>query len=373
MVRKICPICDQVMKTSHFCTNCRSWVKHPYVREVNYYLNERHPENEAACSYHGVGETDHGKHGQTQKSGGGWIPAAGRPVKQPWMSSVGRSQTADTPRNGRPSRKFLILFVILWLLLALAGNILPLLRKALTHFDDSPGYSQLAPEPDTGWEQGLEEGQEEDEADGFVETELREAREDAVQAAGERCNSDDHFPVVLSDLEEPVRQALEHNGYKIEETESYSTNYEAVRSDGEVEYTYYNRYVTFWIQSEGENYPYVELNCDTATEELHSIDFWLQDEDPAIGEDSAIGEDPVIGEENPAIGKVDPVIDLTEEILDILAEQGAFSMSLDYGEQVRQEMPECIQEDGSYWMETDELWFGADLQDGMYRISIDRM
>lgn len=53
MVKKICPICDQVMKSGHFCRNCRSWIKHPYEREMNYYLNERHPVNEAQCDYHG--------------------------------------------------------------------------------------------------------------------------------------------------------------------------------------------------------------------------------------------------------------------------------------------------------------------------------
>ena len=55
MVQRICPICDQVMKHSHYCRNCRSWVRQPFEREVTYYLNERHPENETACSYHGRG------------------------------------------------------------------------------------------------------------------------------------------------------------------------------------------------------------------------------------------------------------------------------------------------------------------------------
>lgn len=52
MIRKICPVCDQVMKTQHYCRNCRSWVKEPYVRDVEYYLNERHPAGETVCSYH---------------------------------------------------------------------------------------------------------------------------------------------------------------------------------------------------------------------------------------------------------------------------------------------------------------------------------
>ena len=47
-----CPICDQVMKSKHFCRNCMQFVRTPYVREVTYYLNERHPQGETNCEYH---------------------------------------------------------------------------------------------------------------------------------------------------------------------------------------------------------------------------------------------------------------------------------------------------------------------------------
>lgn len=52
MVKRICPVCDQVMERQHYCKHCRQIVKNPWVREVGYYLNERHPSNEHACSYH---------------------------------------------------------------------------------------------------------------------------------------------------------------------------------------------------------------------------------------------------------------------------------------------------------------------------------
>jgi hypothetical protein len=61
MVKRICPICDQVMKLPHYCETCRSFVKDPWVRDVTYYLNERHPEDEGGCSYHGGLEVDPGK------------------------------------------------------------------------------------------------------------------------------------------------------------------------------------------------------------------------------------------------------------------------------------------------------------------------
>ncbi len=52
MIRKICPICDQKMKTAHYCANCKCWVKEPLTINVDYYLNERHPQNEHDCTYH---------------------------------------------------------------------------------------------------------------------------------------------------------------------------------------------------------------------------------------------------------------------------------------------------------------------------------
>lgn len=52
MVKRICPVCDQVMEHDHYCKHCKQFVKNPWVREVGYYLNERHPVSEHACTYH---------------------------------------------------------------------------------------------------------------------------------------------------------------------------------------------------------------------------------------------------------------------------------------------------------------------------------
>ena len=62
MMQRICPVCDQVMKHAHYCSACHSWVKDPVYMNVTYYLNERHPKNEAHCSYHN-GEQEAAKAG----------------------------------------------------------------------------------------------------------------------------------------------------------------------------------------------------------------------------------------------------------------------------------------------------------------------
>ena len=52
MVKKICPVCDHVMRGNHYCRFCKRWVGHPNVIHATYYLNERHPEDETGCEYH---------------------------------------------------------------------------------------------------------------------------------------------------------------------------------------------------------------------------------------------------------------------------------------------------------------------------------
>lgn len=52
MNKKICPVCDQVMKRKHYCMVCRQWVSNPRIQKTNYYLNERHPLKEEDCDYH---------------------------------------------------------------------------------------------------------------------------------------------------------------------------------------------------------------------------------------------------------------------------------------------------------------------------------
>lgn len=48
MVQRICPICDHVMKGSHYCDVCRRFVRHPNVVNVSYSLNEPRSRMEAA-------------------------------------------------------------------------------------------------------------------------------------------------------------------------------------------------------------------------------------------------------------------------------------------------------------------------------------
>ncbi len=97
MKKRICPICDQEMRSAHYCKNCRSWVKEPWVRDVGYYLNERHPAQEADCSYHG--ESKHVTGGFSKNAEGG--RSTGRNASAAGTEERNVSATVEGQRAGQ--------------------------------------------------------------------------------------------------------------------------------------------------------------------------------------------------------------------------------------------------------------------------------
>ena len=51
MKQRYCPYCDQKMTSGLYCSGCKRIVWHPYVQDVDYYLNERHPQHESDWAY----------------------------------------------------------------------------------------------------------------------------------------------------------------------------------------------------------------------------------------------------------------------------------------------------------------------------------
>ncbi|WP_294150819.1 hypothetical protein [uncultured Clostridium sp.] len=88
MAKRICPVCDQRMKSAHYCSVCRSFVRHPRIEEGNFYLNERHPSSEGNCEYHNPSFMKE----NPKKQG---IPASG------WKGGTGTS--APKYGTGRPA------------------------------------------------------------------------------------------------------------------------------------------------------------------------------------------------------------------------------------------------------------------------------
>lgn len=136
MKKRVCPICEREMHSSHYCSYCRTWIREPYIRDINYYLNESHPAGETSCTYHEeMGERKGVPGFSTPKS----------PQRKEMPHSI--SQMIPQSVNSRPSgagpaaedknRRPQTLKWVLWLLafiyiiLPLLGSVFSMLRMAL--------------------------------------------------------------------------------------------------------------------------------------------------------------------------------------------------------------------------------------------------
>ena len=107
MKKRICPVCDQEMHSPHYCRICKSWVKEPYIREVNYYLNAAHPKGETGCTYH-----------NDEKP----VPAI-----PPLIRAGEREQTDRERERRKPGSKFrwvLWLFLFIYVIMPLFGSLM---------------------------------------------------------------------------------------------------------------------------------------------------------------------------------------------------------------------------------------------------------
>lgn len=318
MVQRICPICDQAMKSAHYCKNCKSWVKHPYVRDAAYYLNERHPQDETGCSYHDMDSQRvlraeqkvmrqpsdlPGKTGSNMPSGASASPdGVWKPVgvpKPPGMTQntgmaqhpgmaqdTGMAQRTVLPQRtafpekvplppvrpvyragesamggGRPRRSGSSAVIGLFLVAAVVSVLASFSGQM---FDVVRGIM----EPPVEYDIDLGDYTGEDSDIGYQELD-----EGDVAARGERCNARGHFSVQGRQMEQPVLDILERAGLQVKHQDTYS--YNEAYDNGE---TWYTTWTSIRIVGEEEDsYQYVELDYDTGTGELHEISLSLND------------------------------------------------------------------------------------------------
>lgn len=101
MIKKMCPVCDLPVSGINYCPRCKRVIKHPVIQNVDYYLNERHPENEAGCEFHNPYlEADH--HGESRTAGqkGGGARPGSRTQPGAFTHSGSGSQGGSAARSG---------------------------------------------------------------------------------------------------------------------------------------------------------------------------------------------------------------------------------------------------------------------------------
>lgn len=321
MMQRICPICDKTMKSAHYCSNCRSWIKQPWMREITYYLNERHPENESGCSYHGSDSYDTNAAGsvpklfsvgkktpdpafpkqlapkpldpktlapkpfvtrQTQapaQRGGKTTAVPNRPRANPsgasgaftTSGSPGASGTGNRGGKKAGTHKILIAVVIIYILIQVLAMMMVTFRSVIYSYSDSGGKQEYDIDLGNYREEYAESTEE--------ELDYRELEDEAVIALGEACSAEGHFPVQGKSLEEPVCRLMEGYGYRISDVSTFSSN--EVYGGG---LSWYRTWLSIELETEQEDsYQYIDINYDTATGELHQIEIFLSDRGTAAG------------------------------------------------------------------------------------------
>lgn len=222
MLRKICPVCEQPMRLSHYCAGCRRFVKTPCVREITYYLNESHPEKETDCDYHGV---------RSPKN-----PAAGPSLSRPAVPVMKKKSV------------FFILAVMV--LIRLAGSAV----KTVGKFSPQP-------EPDYGE---------------YEDYELLSVEE--VQAQGTACSGNGHYTVSGEEADSRMKEIIEAAGYEVAAREISHWNY---RETGEEDpWSNYETTISYLLEKprggeQGTGSESVMIYYDTATDQLHGINFYV--------------------------------------------------------------------------------------------------
>lgn len=275
MIQRICPVCDKVMKSVHYCSNCKSWVKHPFVMEVDFYLNERHPENESGCTYHSRGERKYIEAGQepVRPQDGSRRQAGASPQTMPQTPAPFPARTPLPPGNipcqqkgkgrenagrGRSGSRAAAAIVVV----AAMVSILPVFSGKMLRAIERVMEPPIEYDIDLGDYTG-EAGN----------SDYQELEDSEVIARGEGCNSAGHFTVKGINLEQPILDILEQAGYQLKRQDTYS--YNEVFQDGE---TWYRTWVTIEVEGNGDSgYQFVELDSDTGTGRLHEINVSLDD------------------------------------------------------------------------------------------------
>ncbi len=328
MLRKICPICDHVMKYPHYCGNCKTWVKVCNVQNVNYYLNESHPKGEQRCSYHGIGGSERAEtvSGSTGKSEGvlAEIRPEGQVLKNQnradsgleknsteggtagWVSqntSVPPAfyETADKEKGTRREPKGILWVFVTMTVVVTAAFVVKSFVAAARNKAVSDLYSHLEQAEEQaelyegdGWEYGDGEDFEDDWGSGEewdfyddwdYEDDYVYVEDEDVIAAGIACNELGHFNISQLEMKERTRQILGKHGYTADQTSQDSYNVEMPDYEGDTVSSEYSTYFRYDIRESDDwmdENEYVELDYDTATGEIHGIEVMVKDKDELV-------------------------------------------------------------------------------------------
>lgn len=280
MKKRICPICDQSMDHPFYCRTCRRLRFHTQIQEISYYLNERHPEGEKDCLYHGTGETAAAQNGKSTAAVRTKQENQKKAGEKPVRNRTGMGAAGNRPRTGvrtetygtrtrkkNPAR-IIVFAVLIYILIMVCVNVIPaVLEGAAGAFSHGIPETAYAPE--------AEEWYIDDEGSVYLSDE-------EVKEAGEACSSYGHLPVTSDRLEEAVEASREILGWDQLSSGRWSSNY--VSGD----YTDYTDTFVYDLYSGETLCGTIEGYFDTATGEMHGIAMRFFDMDSLMAASDAV-------------------------------------------------------------------------------------
>ncbi len=266
------------------------------MQDVDYFLNERHPQHESGCLYHD-GENSSGmqnekkKTKQEKRTADPFQNMGNRTTGQRNAFEHMKSQLeqyrsqADTFQSGTHSSQSaknimdrvnsergrkkpftgILIVVIIWLVFSIGGNLMFMISHAVREaiygvediFNSSGG--DLWSSADSNAVEVLGEG---------------ELSAEEVRAIGVNCTNYGHYDARLADVTAALERLLPQYGFSewsMEDT--YSYNY---ASD---DMSWYNTDQAYYLSRDGEYVGSITIYADTATDDLHGIGAYSSDEE----------------------------------------------------------------------------------------------
>lgn len=264
MIKKMCPVCDLPVNTGNYCPRCKRIIRNPYTQNVDYYLNVRHSEFEAECDFHyPYLEADYqGESGSSATSVqnrpvqncSGHLPKQGGEYSlenEAYRNPAGAGGVRPAETKNHTGKTVLIMAAV------------GLVTVAMVTFVNIEGVLR-------DYLKGSGEATEAYNYD--YESDFTKLSNEAVIEAGEQCMGFYHFPADGVYVSEQLLEAVESSdfGCRLDSDEFYTDNY--LYEDT----TYYESVRSFYLtdstseMSDDEYvYQYVDVNYDTATNELH--------------------------------------------------------------------------------------------------------
>ncbi len=269
MLTKICPICDQKLDHMNYCSVCRKWIRKPNYIKVDYYLNERHPQEWHDCEYHGraeevseIGPAKAHESFQEQKDYGKAEVRENKTVYE----KKGKAGKAQASEKKKSSNKGCLPWLVAGFVFLQIG--LPLLFSAADRIGDILDERLLTTIPETAAsaeEVALEE---------LSQTQLTDSQ---VMELGQECDAS-HMELPGEDTAEKLLETLSEHYYLVESSQT-STNLLDHSEFGDFKWFQTNREMYFESREDSERRITMNVFWDTFSNRVHEIGFHADEED----------------------------------------------------------------------------------------------